>query len=339
MYKILFVIVLAITTIFFLFAWSDRPNSIKNGFIRKKVEHDYSLKIVKEIHPDWNRIVEINDSSLILSKLQPGHFLKLNLINGTSTNIKFNIDRETNPPTQFRNIYKKGFLFIMAMNTPCIYKCDLLHNTYLKYDLPFKFMEGTMIDEHTAVLRVKQKINDMTKLYLAKLSLGDSIITYNKEILQGKNDAGFSTSGIMNYDTESGTIVYTTFYTHDFICLDTNLKAKLFGHTIDTFENAKMEVKGKSSTGYVFTKPPVSINKKNCTWNNRLYNLSSAKADNDGPGDAKEYLILDIYDIRNGTYQGSHYIKKTTSRNYKDFKLLQSRLVVLYEGYIEIYQL
>ena len=168
-------------------------------------------------------------------------------------------------------------------------------------------------------------------------------IQRENNVTNKRGDAGISTDGLLHYDTKTNLIIYTHFYKSLFFCLDTNLNLVYKANTIDTLSSdsswaGRSKSNQKNVFNYTNTAPKRLHNYESCVAFGKLYNQSKLKADNEDNTVSSNNATIDIYNVKDGKYQGSIYIPHYKDEKIKQFRVLTDRIVVQYKTSIVTYK-
>lgn len=162
-----------------------------------------------------------------------------------------------------------------------------------------------------------------------------------KGISEINKDAGISTDGTLQYDSNTNSLIYLSYYRNKIISIDTNLKVNYFSSTIDTISTPRLMTGSSGNKGneiYTISTPTKIVNNEGCVLNGRLYVLSGIKADNQTSDEYITNSVVDVYDLkRKGEYINSFYIPKFKEEKAQHFKVLENAVIVLYSHYIVSY--
>jgi hypothetical protein len=176
---------------------------------------------------------------------------------------------------------------------------------------------------------------------LGKLQNHEPHITIEPTLLQKQVDGFFCTDGVMNYNKDLKKLVYTYYYRNEFIVYDTNLNLDYRGHTIDTFSRAQIKVEHIASENTNTLTYKKFINKGTCTSGDYLYINSNLLARNDPPDMFPTMTIVDVYDLREDTYEFSFSVPNyDVDDKIRDFRIFENKVfIALYDRYMVKYDL
>jgi hypothetical protein len=160
-------------------------------------------------------------------------------------------------------------------------------------------------------------------------------------IEQDSHDNGFSTDGLLQYDSLSKRLLFIQCYQNRFFCLDTNLNLQYKGITIDTISKnlvSIQKVQIDQEERLMPASPRAIVNEQAFVSNGVLFILSGLIADNEEPAVFRRNAAIDCYRISNGRYIGSFHIPLIDGEKIKSFLVKANRLIALYLNHIGIYK-
>lgn len=260
--------------------------------------------------------------------LENGKYITLNIPNGARVSSAFSTEVDS------------PFVNVMAGNVPGIIKADINGGPPFLSRFPTAlFTRAVVISNDTYLFRGFDTTEKLAGQIFIKGNTQTRELKRAPRIVdQGLDRAGISTDGYLNYDQQTGLLMFVSFYRNKFFCIDTNLNLIYASHTIDTMTNFQVET-GESSNFITNTTPTREINDLGRASNGQLYNLSKLRADNEMTGRFSSNAVIDKYDIRTGKYNGSLYIPYYKREKISDFRIVGDKLLVLYRSYLILYQL
>lgn len=159
---------------------------------------------------------------------------------------------------------------------------------------------------------------------------------------QPAGDIGFSTDGMLRYDSLTHHLLYIQFYRNRFFCLDSNLHVLYTAKTIDTIRYNSISIQ-KVRVGQQDRLMPAAartiVNDQSCAEQGRLYILSGLVADNEDPVHFRHNATIDCYAISNGNYLGSFHIPYFDGEKLQSFWVKEDRLIALYKDHLSVFSL
>lgn len=176
-----------------------------------------------------------------------------------------------------------------------------------------------------------------------KVNRFTGVVVNVSNLLLGKQDAGFSSDGLLKHDAVSGKSVYMQFYQNKYFIFDADMNFVDTGKTIDTinYNSVIPKLVGKDSLkkSLMPSTPMRSSNKYCFVENGNLFVLSTLKADNEGNQTFHKNSVIDIYGIGTKSYRGSFYVPDFDGEKLESIYWLDNMLVGLYKRHIVTYQI
>ncbi len=152
------------------------------------------------------------------------------------------------------------------------------------------------------------------------------------DILEPMGDGVFSLDGNLSRDPVTGNLVYVYFYRNQFLCLDSNIRVLIKGHTIDSILTPHIKLSQiASDRATTFSAPPLMVNYTACANAGYLFVNSKLKAKNEDDESFSENSVIDIYSLKTGEYLYSFYIPDHEHGKIKSFQVIDHKLVALYD--------
>lgn len=159
-------------------------------------------------------------------------------------------------------------------------------------------------------------------------------------LLKKQLDGVFCVDGNLIYNQELGQVVYVYYYRNQFLVADPELNLLYEGKTIDTFSHVQINpVQVSSGKTQMLSTPPKMINGSSTTKGNFLLINSQIMGKNDDEFLFRRSSVIDVYEISSGHYRFSFYLPGYNRRSARDFRIVGSKLMVLYEQHIVTYTL
>lgn len=234
---------------------------------------------------------------------------------------------------------KTPYFYLADGYQPTVYRGKIgewLADT-IGYDCTAYFSQLAPISNNSFAIRTTEhkKLNNV----LGKVQANKPRIQLNKTLLQKQMDGIFSTDGTLQYNSDLNWLVYTYRYRNQFIVSDTNLNLLYRGHTLDTISIAQIRLGVINSENSTTLIDKNVTNWKTCTAGQYLFIASNLQAKND----AKELLdnntIVDVYNLKNDSYQFSFLIRNYMGKKARDFMIYNNVMVALFDHYMIKYSL
>jgi len=326
-----------------LYTSTDSPNKRKNGFIRfikDKLKVSHSIVRPSNIY----RISGLKGKSIFFAHKLPGKIIQwdtssnlfsLDSIKGIAFpnyHIPYDMQITNNCIFEFIGDYKK----VYKANFSSLKVTDSLTSSFV-------FTRGAVISNQSISLRqlAPAKLSDQT----LSIRIFNSDLQYNSILTSFKQDvSGIETDGLLLYDTNSKTIIYSPFYSSQIICLDSSLNTSYKIHTIDTITQIRTKsgsapLGNTHSQSISISSPRYLITKHSCTFNGKVYLLAALKADNELFDDFINNATVDVYDLKERKYLYSFYIPLFNGERTSQFSVFDKTLIALYKSSIVVYNL
>ena len=160
---------------------------------------------------------------------------------------------------------------------------------------------------------------------------------YNPKFLEKQGDGIFDTDGTLM--ASGSRFVYLYFYRNEFMVSDTSLQLLGRGRTIDTVSRAQLQVSESRSGLKQMGQAPLLVNRRAALYNNLLFVNSQLPGKEDNAKLWKQASIIDIYNIRDGSYQFSFPLYHIEGNKLESFKVIDSCVYLINEKWIVRYDL
>lgn len=161
-----------------------------------------------------------------------------------------------------------------------------------------------------------------------------------EEVLKSQSSDIFDTDGILRYNSSIDQVLYVYYYRNEFALSDTDLKKHTIGKTIDTISKAVVPV-ARENAGKIRTiaTPPLIVNNYSCTSAGYLFVKSRRLGRYERGQMLNEASIIDVYDLRQHTYEFSFYLYHYNDEEVRSFEVIGDTLVGLTKHFIVFYKL
>jgi len=177
---------------------------------------------------------------------------------------------------------------------------------------------------------------------LGHLSLDTTRVKFDYTLLTKQIDGIFCTDGMLQFDNATRRIVYLYFYRNQYIVTDDQLGLEFRGTTIDTFSIAKVKSASIALAGKVSSRlagPPPTVNRHSCVYENWLFVHSNILSNNEDVTVFSRTSVIDVYSLGTRKYLFSFYVPDRNHDKMRGLTVVNRRLFVLYESFIDSYQL
>lgn len=334
--------VLSSALVFTLYGLSDHQIRKNNSFIRIVLKNPFNSVGGIEIKYNSYYIAGASNEDVYLANITAlRHLLVLstNTQDTTSVTLKIkNLDKlKFNRP---RITVLQPYFYITDGVIPSLYRGKLNEwevDSFMFDDAAY-FVDAQPFNSKSFAIRSIS--SETQENILGKLQPISPYVNFSPEILQKQVDGKFCTDGMLHYDQALKRIVYLYFYRNQFMVMDTSLNLLYRGNTIDTTKTAHVTGTNiPSENSYTMESPPVTVNDKSCVANGLLFIKSPLLSRNEEEDLFKTQSVIDVYDLLDGTYKFSFYIRKANGKSFRDLIIVKNKLIVLYDHYLEIHEL
>lgn len=266
-------IAVCLVLVLILYAFADKPNDQKNGFNRQLPPQAATLNKSLELGYPAYYIAGYTGDHIYLGNYSASlHLLAVNQQLTDTQQLTLKIPAEERYAWKLARIIVDSPMVYMAEgNTPSLYTGQLKNLTMSRFlpqscffnvlqnISPTSFISRSI---HVDTLGNKQSI-------LAKITTDSPYVKLGEGILKKQVDGIFCTDGTLDYDKQTGKLVYLYHYRNEFITLDSNLQVIYTAHTLDTNTTARIQVANMSTGTSKFSAPPNYVNNRVRTANNR----------------------------------------------------------------------
>lgn len=336
-------VVVCVALVLILYAFAEKPNAEKNGFTRKLLPQAAVLENSLELKYPAYYIAGYADQHVYLGNYSASlHLLAVNQNLKDTQQLTLKISRAERYAWKLARIMVDSPAVYMAEgNTPALYRGkldDLRMSRFLPQSCFFNTLQNispaSFISRsiHIDPLGNRQNI-------LAKIKTDPPYVKLGKGIITKQVDGIFCTDGTLDYDKQTGKLVYVYHYRNEFVTLDTNLHAIYTGHTLDTNTRAKIQVADMSTGTSKFSAPPIYVNGRARVAGNRIYIISTLLADNEDKQARRHNEIIDVYSLDKGKYLYTLYIPLKGKGRIADFIVKGDQLFALCDHTFNTYSI
>jgi len=336
-----FCIAACLVLVLILYVFADKPNDQKNGFNRHLPSHTATLHQSLELGYPAYYIAGFAGEHIYLGNYSASlHLLAVDQQLKDTQQLTLTIPAGERYAWKLSRIMVDSPAVYMAEgNTPSLYsgKLNDLHmSRFLPQSCFFNVLQNISTTSfisrsiHIDTLGNKQSI-------LTKITTDTPYVKLRAGILQKQVDGIFCTDGTLDYDKQTGKLIYLYHYRNEFIALDTNLQVIYTGHTLDTNTTARIQVANMSTGTSKFSAPPNYVNNRARIGNNRIYILSSMLADNEDKQIWQHNEIIDVFSLDKGDYMYTLYIPLHGKEHMTDFIVKDNKLFALYDHSLNAY--
>jgi hypothetical protein len=334
-------IAVCLILVFILYAFADKPNDNKNGFIRRipavRAVRLHSLPLPFPAY----YIAGYSDQHIYLGNYSASlHLLAVHQNLKDTQQLTLKVAPQERYAWKLARIMVDSPMVYMAEgNSPALYK-GKLDNLHMSRFLPQScFFNVLQHVSTTSFITRSIHIDSLgnSQNIIAKVKTDSPYVQIEKGILKKQVDGIFCTDGTLDYDRQTGKLVYLYHYRNEFVTLDTNLQVLYTGHTLDTNTRAKIQVANMSTGISKFAAPPMYVNSRARIADNRIYILSSLLADNEDKKTGQHHEIIDVFALDTGEYIYTLYIPLNGEERMTDFIIKGGQLFALHDQTLNAY--
>ncbi len=215
------------------------------------------------------------------------------------------------------------YFYLFNGSVPYIFQGQVSTWKASKIATPPYFSEITPFSASSFAFRGVQKKDRHSVLGRWQKGINEPFLT--STLLEAQVDGIFCVDGKLLFNKSLNNLTYLYHYRNQYFVTDTNLKLVKRFHTIDTTSTAKIRVihGGAGNTRYL-SSPPAPVNQLSKTWRKFLLVNSAVMAENENPNQFKNASVIDVYDLTEGKYLFSFYLKGPTENKMTDFAITDS---------------
>ncbi|HYG19633.1 MAG TPA: hypothetical protein VD816_11925 [Ohtaekwangia sp.] len=308
--------------------------------------HNFSRKIQSRL-PERQRSWELGqrgyyiagksaDAIYLANIFRPYHLLSIN----TTTNAikELSITRGYDTVRSSNISIDPPYFYLVDQARFHIYRGSLQALVAERYidDVPF-FSEAVPVSNSATIFRTTQA--DKHEYTLAKRTSSHQLKRM-PGLLEKQVDGLFCVDGKLQYNKARNILLYVYYYRNQFLCMDTSLNLLFRANTIDDVSQARIKVADvKRDHARMLASPPYIVNKKYHTSATKIYVNSRIKAANERKDDFESSSVVDIYDLSDGHYESSFYIRDYLGNDIDDFRIYSDTLFALHNNILVTYKL
>lgn len=330
----------AVCTILVLVAIVKFKGHQKNGFSR-----NFFTKKIRPINtctPDLDiaSVAGFEGDSVFFTSDEPGHFMISNKNLDDTHHFKVNFgELRSVPPVYFLSLSYPYLKFLFG-NEPCVINYDIVKKVFTKFAIGQFFNRAVCISSESMIVRsiAAHSFNPVFK----KIAIKRNEVDRQQGFGENLGDAGFSSDGMMHYDSANSRLYYLNYYNNHLICFDTSLNLVFRKRTIDTLSGIHTQtirLIHDRDTTITFSQPPQRVNASSDIYDGNLFVASMLIADNENRSSFDENSVIDVYALSNGVYKGSFYVPNIDGKRLYGFKVSRNGMYALYGKKIVLYQM
>jgi hypothetical protein len=333
-YRLLPVLLLAISIPIFLFFSTSMPNQKPNGFSRRFINSPQIIK-EKNIPDELTQICGLSTNTIYLKGESPKAILEIDKNMNIKDTILINLALPENKIAPCYVRIDSPLIYLHFNNLSLAYygsiKNGKLNSTKLETPI---FSKSSQISPFS--LTIRSFDSSFKNQIFKKMSILTGKEVCKNSLIKSTGDAGVSSDGMLFFNNESSKLFFVEYFQNQFYCLDSNLNLTYKGNTIDTISSSDIKVSfelDKSGTHkLVPSNSRVIVNKMAFSNRNYLFVISGLKADNEKRQMFRENDVIDVYKISSGKYYASFYLPKLNGKPLKSAYFNNKTITVLYQG-------
>jgi hypothetical protein len=345
-----FLALFGIAIVAMLYALSDSITHKHNNFVRLFPPHPVTERAVLDVKYNSYYIAGMTKNHIYFGNITaPFHLLIMNTLSADTQHVHLSVSDIVKPKLGFLKVkIDSPFFYIMDGTSPSLFR-GIINNAKhaenhwvarrFMYDSIF-FTDGVPIGRSSFVLRTTHFLNKNKEDALGKESAYPPHFKLAPTLLEKQIDGIFCVDGMLHYNRELKTLVYVYYYRNQYIVIDTNMNLLYRSHTIDTISKAKIKVATVSSkNARTLAAPPLTVNKHSCVFENFLFIQSNLMAKNEEKKVFDMASVIDVYSLKDKSYQFSFYIFNYNRQKLRGFKIVGDKLVAQFGQYVITYDL
>lgn len=312
-YKLIFLSVssiFSVCVVVFLYIRSEHIIHKENNFVRRYVPHLYQKSNHIDLKysgfyfagstSDTLYLGNYNSPLSVLAVASDLKYAKPHQVHLDSYNLPFNA-------ALVRIQYP--YFFLTDGTIPCVFRgsMDTWRAKQLRINKTY-FNSFEPMDSVTAAIRTRDALTKESLLGKLVFSDKKQKVQTNGTLLQKQIDGVFDSDGLLFFNKEEKSLIYTYYYRNQFIIADSTLKLVARGNTIDTTKWAGIKISTLQNGARKMAVPPLIVNKLGATFGSNLFVNSNLRGHFESLTLWKQSTVIDVYDIRKKTYIHSFYI-------------------------------
>lgn len=325
-----------------LFLLSEKEIHRNNAFVRRYPHHPVNKVYDLPITYNSYYISGRHHHKLYLgNSTAPLHLLEVNLKTKDTQHISITLEPKH---LRFHNLQVQlqyPYFFVSDGTTPCIFR-GLMEDWKAKLwmeDLAY-FDKAIPLDSNTMVISTIDSKSQTTTLgRIFQKNTGEMRVTLRDSILEKQIDGVFDVDGIMTATSNGKTLSYAYFYRNQFIIMDSQLAIVHRQRTIDTVQNAQLDVAILGNNSKQIAAPTLTVNKMAAINQDLIFINSTRIGKYEEAHMLKEAAIIDVYNWKKATYEFSFYIYNVNGDRLKNFTVIDNYVVGLIGNTLSVYEM
>ena len=333
-------VIIGISIIALLFAFSEKQIHRNNAFQRRYVPHPIKELSSIDLKYDSYYIAGVSDSIIYLGNVTaPLNIIELGISLRSKRYKKIHLEVMELPYKNIQiNVISPQF-YVSDGTVPIVFKGDIEDwNAKVIMKDKVYFALFSPLDSTQFILRT---IDGQTRENtIAKYYYGQKTLIKNKELLQKQGDGIFDTDGQLLLNRKLEKFIYIYFYRNEFMIFDKDLKLEYRGTTIDTISQSQLEISHLNSSNQDKLNPnAIVVNRQTTTDGNYLFINSDRLGKYEDAENLHRATIIDVYNIDLKEYSFSFYIYNYKNSKVSSFRIKDNLLITIMGNYLITYQL
>ena len=312
-----------------------------NGFKRDFKNGLLSNRSSLDLEYNSYYLAGLNNESIFLGNYRKHNFyVQANYPLTDTLNVSFSLPKTEKEPSRIQNIViKTPDVFIADRLTPLLFSGVLPEMTLTLANIQGIHFDIMMpLNRSEMVFRTYDPIHQQKVLKAA--SLDSSSTTLPTYVLEKQVDGVFCTDGFFLHNQAYDQVLYVYYYRNQYVGLNSRLDVVYKGNTIDTVSQAKVQIGTIASENKnTLIERPDIINKRGAVYGDKLYIGSGLIADNESIDAFETHSIVDVYTLKDQSYQFSFYIPAFKNKKTREFRVYDDKLVAIYSNYLVTYEM
>lgn len=332
------VFIASVGMITFLFLSSEHIIKKENNFTRRFLPHPISNEKPIDLkassfyfagHRGDTIFLGNREAPLLMTTVLPSYLYPI------SDTLSLSDDRLPFKKVELQISYP--FFSLIDGTVPVIFEGQLpeLNAQKIRMQCPY-FSQLKMISPHEYLF--KSTLTNGRKAVLGYLNSEIERMAIKDDFLEVQMDGLFDTDGHLSYDAISRQVVYTYLYRNQYLTANDRLLKKEAGYTIDTVTMARINLHQMADGTTKMAAPPLEVNLFQTAFDDRLYNVSALRGKFESLNRWKQSKIVDVYNLKDKSYQYSFYIKNRKNHSAKDMLITKKYFYILIGNEIVRYQ-
>lgn len=323
-----------------LFLASEREMHRNNAFTRRYLPHPIIKQYDLDIGYNSYYIAGFDQDLLYLgNSTAPWHLLQIHLGTQDTTHIRMEpIDKEL----RYRSLQTKvlpPYFFVMDGTIPFILRGqtkDWKAHTWMEGHAYFNRAEP--IDSTIIFIRTVSSHNQRSTLGLIQKT-DHFQVRLDTSLLETQLDGTFDVDGMLLKSGDGQSLGYLYYYRNEFMVLDATMEHPDRQRTIDTVEQAQIQISEPNDQNQVqMQAPPLFVNRSGAMDGNYVLVQSDRLGRNESISMLDQASIIDVYNHKKGTYEFSFYLHHIGDKKVRQFAIHGAHIVALIGDRLSVYR-